>query len=124
MTKPPASPLMTMAQTVHQIARSKGYWDHEFIVCRDPILGDVEGRTKNPSILPEKLALIHTEVSEATEAWRDGDGKKVGLELCDTIGRALELFVPLGLNPDDLWREKMEVVRRRPALRRWSDRLV
>jgi NTP pyrophosphatase (non-canonical NTP hydrolase) len=124
MTTPAASHLMTLAQDVHRVARSKGYWDHEFIVVRDPVLGDVEGRPKNPSILPEKLALIHTEVAEATEAWRDGDRKKMGLELCDVLGRTLELFVPLGLNPDELWTEKMRVVQGRPALRRWSDRLV
>ena len=70
----------------------------------------------SPSI-PERLCLIHSEVSEALEAYRDGamaeimeeSGKPVGFpsELADIIIRVVDLAHYTGTNLDEAVRLKM-----------------
>lgn len=68
-----------LAHEVHGIARDKGFWGHEKI-----------GDGDNPSIWAEKLALMHSEVSEILEARRDGD-EDLELEECaDVVIRVLD----------------------------------
>src|SRR4051794_27435894 len=57
--------------TVHEYNVKKGFWAHAEITFRDPLTGDVEGRVPNPSIFPEKMMLITSEVSEMMDAFRD-----------------------------------------------------
>jgi NTP pyrophosphatase (non-canonical NTP hydrolase) len=61
---------------IHRTAREKGWWD-------------------NGCNVPEKLCLIHSEVSEALEAFRNGiePGQKgwIGEELADVIIRIFDL---------------------------------
>lgn len=91
------------AYEIHEWAKKQGFWDNARLTYRDPVTGDVECRLTNPSLIPEKLALIHTEVSEAMEAHRDGnvDGKHgIAEELADTIIRVLDLAAYLEINID------------------------
>ena len=57
--------------------------------------------------IPEKLALIHSEVSEALEATRKGDDAGFEEELADVIIRVLDLADALDLNMAVAIRDKM-----------------
>jgi len=109
--------LNELADECHATALGKGFWDHK-IVFADPH----EMKTHwNPSILPEKLALIHSEVSEALEALRDDDKETFQEELADVIIRVLDLAGYLGIDIDAQVEAKMEKNRGRPHLhgREW-----
>jgi NTP pyrophosphatase (non-canonical NTP hydrolase) len=68
---------------IHAIAKRKGWWDL-------------------PCNVPEKLCLIHSEVSEALEAYRNNipfDQKgNLGEELADVIIRIFDLCTYLGID--------------------------
>jgi NTP pyrophosphatase (non-canonical NTP hydrolase) len=93
---------------VHELAEVNGWWQ------------DADIR-----IVPEKLALIHAEVSEALEEYRDGrmetwfaDGSAkpegFGVELADAIIRILDLAGYLGIDMGELVELKHEYNRTRP----------
>lgn len=77
---------------VYKCAADHGWWDI------------------TPVNIPEKLALIHSEVSEALECYREGDmlghldptGKPLGFstELADVVIRILDLAQHLGIDMD------------------------
>ena len=70
---------------------------------------DAKGFGADESRIWEMFALIHTEVSEATNAYKKGEPiEQVGEELIDTVIRILHLISVLGLNPDALFDEKMK----------------
>ena len=87
-----------MQGMVHELAVKKGWWDH------------VNEELTTDMIL-SKLALIHSEVSEAVEAvrdgklepWRDENGKPEGMaiELADAVIRIADLCQRLGLDLQD-----------------------
>ncbi len=81
---------------IHKCAVEHGWW--------------IENRN-----VGETLALIHSEVSEALEAWRDGDmetrlenGKPMGYwsELADVVIRVMGLFGEAGVSLEDELRLK------------------
>lgn len=102
---------MSIQDDVHQLAKDNGWWD------------DADIR-----IVPEKLALIHSEVSEALEEYRNGqmelyfpskydDNPKpegFGVELADAVIRIYDLCGYLGIDLDSLVELKHEYNKSRP----------
>lgn len=68
-----------VANAIHNSAKDKGFWD-----ATRPI--------------PEMLCLIHSEISEALEADRDGDGEMLAEELADAVIRIFDMACGLGIN--------------------------
>ncbi len=72
-------------------------------------LADAKGFSSDPSRIWEMLALIHTEVSEATDAYKKGEAMEhIGEELADAIIRILHLMSALNLDAEQLFQEKMK----------------
>ena len=62
----------------------------------------------NPERIWEMLALIHTEVSEATDAYKKGQSMEcVGEELIDAIIRIFHLLSALDQDAESLFQQKM-----------------
>lgn len=118
---------MTIAELVqdsHERARRKGWWDEQ---RRYAVDGRYEGLDpdKIAATIPEKLALIHSEVSEALECYRDGDmfpfveaenGKPTGFpsELADIVIRVCDLAGALGIDLEGAIRRKAAYNETRP----------
>lgn len=78
-------------------------------------MADAKGFSADPSRIWEMLALIHSEVSEATDAYKKGQPlDKVGEELIDAIIRILHLLSALNLDAEELFERKMEINWGRP----------
>lgn len=90
--------LKDMVDGAHKNAKAKGFWDNQ---------------THN---IPEKLCLIHSEVSEALEEIRRPEGTPAGLasELADICIRVADLCGYLNLNLDKAVTEKMLKNAQRP----------
>ena len=89
--------LNELAAEIGEIARSKGFNEHD----------------ENPLYVALKLALIHSEVSEALEADRIGDSHNLEEELADIIIRTLNLTDWLECDIDNIIRWKIEINRTR-----------
>lgn len=93
-----------MVEIVHQMAKDKGWWDEE----RTPL---------------EIHALIHSEISEATEAyrndmdvgWHKGE-KPCGepVELADAVIRIMDYFGHMGWSLESVLYLKMKYNEERP----------
>lgn len=93
---PDAGRLNPLVQEVRALADSKGF-------------GSSEAR------IWEMLALIHSEVSEATDAYKKGESmERVGEELTDALIRILHLMSALGMDADALYRRVMDRNWQRP----------
>jgi NTP pyrophosphatase (non-canonical NTP hydrolase) len=78
-------------------------------------LCDAKGFSADPERIWEMLALIHTEVSEATDCYKKGRPlEAVGEELIDAIIRILHLLSALSLDAEAIYRHKMAVNWERP----------
>ena len=78
-------------------------------------MADAKGFGADESRIWEMLALIHTEVSEATDAYKKGEPMDhVGEELIDAVIRILHLLSALNLDPDELFDDKMRKNWERP----------
>ncbi len=72
-------------------------------------LADGKGFSSDPERIWEMLALIHTEVSEATDAYKKGEPMEhIGEELIDAIIRILHLLSALDLDAEQLFQDKMK----------------
>ena len=72
--------LDALAAVLHETAREKGFWDGEY--THDKI--------------GNKLALVHSEVTEVLEAIRKSQGsEKVVEEIADTIIRLLDVYAAM-----------------------------
>jgi NTP pyrophosphatase (non-canonical NTP hydrolase) len=79
-------------------------------------LADAKGFSSAPERIWEMLALIHTEVSEATDAYKKGEPlEHVGEELIDAVIRIFHLLSALGLDADALFDAKMAHNWQRPV---------
>jgi len=78
-------------------------------------LADAKGFSSQAERVWEMLALIHSEVSEASDAYKKGESvEKVGEELTDAIIRILHLLSALDLDAEALFQHKMQVNWSRP----------
>ena len=79
-------------------------------------LADSKGFGSSEERIWEMLALIHSEVSEATDAYKKGESlERVGDELTDAAIRILHLLSALGLDADLLFRQVMDRNWQRPV---------
>lgn len=101
------------AYEIHSWAKDQGFYDD--VLCRSCggrghtrdrsgwvtcLRCDGKGfdLTGDPSFIPRCLALIHSEVSEALEAWRDDDFEHMAEELVDVLIRVLDTAKFLRIN--------------------------
>jgi len=100
-----------LSKEIHQNAREKGWWPE----------GDDDVNN-----IPEKLALIHSEISESLEEYRDnmlqagiyfsGNGKPegFGIELADAVIRIFDLAEYLQIDIQECIEVKMDYNKTRP----------
>ena len=84
-----------LAVDIHRNAVAHGWWEKE-----RPI--------------PEMLCLIHSEVSEALEAYRNGDDENFSEELADIIIRVLDLAIGQEIDIERAVLEKHKFNKTRP----------
>jgi NTP pyrophosphatase (non-canonical NTP hydrolase) len=78
-------------------------------------LTDAKGFGSSEDRIWEMLALIHSEISEATDKYKKGEPHQaVGEELIDAIIRILHLCSTLGVDPEALYEHKMALNWERP----------
>lgn len=78
-------------------------------------LVDAKGFSSDEAQIWQILALIHSEISEATDAYKKGrDYDEVGTELADAIIRILHLCSALGVDIEALYQAKMAKNWQRP----------
>ena len=77
-------------QAIHENAVRHGWWD-------------------NPRPIPETLCLIHSEVSEALEAYRNNDRENFAEELADIVIRVLDAAEGYGIDLESEISKKYEI---------------
>lgn len=97
----PATPLNVLAKEIREINRANG-WD---IPCEED--WDHEHR------IPTLLCLVHSEVSEALEAFRKEDDDNLCEELADIVIRCLDMSIGLGIDLDREVKRKLDRNRQR-----------
>lgn len=99
--------LDALAAVLHETAIEKGFWDGEY----------------NHDKIGNKLALVHSEVTEVLEAIRKSQGsEKVVEEIADIIIRILDVYAAMRNEEqilhslDEVLHSKMEKNKQRPTL--------
>ena len=86
----PSSSILWWQNEVHRVAKEHGWWD-----------------TKRP--IPELLCLMHSEISEAFEGYRQGDEENFKEELADLAIRLLDMCHGLGVDLEEEIRRKNDI---------------
>jgi hypothetical protein len=113
--------LNELARECHQIAVDHGFWDHR-LISQARVEGEgaksfaVTELVDNPSIWPEKLALMHSEISEMLDEQRHDHDEAEEIELVDLLIRALDYAGAKGWDIDRAFSRKMAFNRQRPHL--------
>lgn len=99
--------LDALAAVLHETAKEKGFWDGDY----------------NNDKIGNKLALVHSEVTEVLEAIRKSQGsEKVVEEIADIIIRILDVYAAMRNEEqvlhslDEILHSKMEKNKQRPPL--------
>jgi len=99
--------LDALAAILHETAREKGFWDGEY----------------NHDKIGNKLALVHSEVTEILEAIRKNQGsEKVVEEMADVIIRLLDVYAAMRNEEqvlhslDEVLKNKINKNKERPKL--------
>ena len=99
--------LDALSAILHETAREKGFWDGEY----------------NHDKIGNKLALVHSEVTEVLEAIRKSQGsEKVVEEIADVIIRLLDVYAAMRNEEqvlhslDEVLENKMNKNKERPRL--------
>ena len=99
--------LDALSAVLHETAREKGFWDGDY----------------NHDKVGNKLALVHSEVTEVLEAIRKSQGsEKVVEEIADVIIRLLDVYAAMRNEEavlhslDETLHKKMEKNKTRPPL--------
>jgi NTP pyrophosphatase (non-canonical NTP hydrolase) len=101
-----------LAKEIHQNAKDHGFWK--------------DADSNHHLMVASKIALIHSEISEALEDYRSGrsliyfeeSGKPCGMatELADALIRILDMMEFLGIDTDRVVGLKMEYNKTRPMM--------
>lgn len=79
-------------------------------------LVDAKGFSSDRERVWEMLTLIHSEVSEAADAYKKGEPlETMGVELIDAVIRILHLVSALELDAEKLYQDKMAINWARPS---------
>lgn len=108
-----------MVKAAHENSKAKGWWDNCCVESGELLLDCVK------VLVPEKLCLIHSEVSEALEDYREGammcmtsleTGKPTGFpsELADILIRVADLAGALCIDLEAEVKQKMAYNATRP----------
>lgn len=81
--------LKQLCKESHEIAVAHGFWE-------------------NNRCIPELLCLIHSEISEALEADRNGDKQGFAVEVADAFIRLCDMCEALGIDIEMEIKKKME----------------
>lgn len=95
--------IANLIEEAHKNAREKGFW---------------ESRQSNDDVtwVLSRLALIHSEVSEAAEAYRKGDEAEFKEELADIAIRLADMCGGMGIDLEMEITRKMAINAKRPYL--------
>lgn len=121
-----------IADEIHNIAKTKGWWADATDPDSDIFTTSQEHLDLDRCLIAEKLLMIHSEISEATEELREAESfydlsavdfmdpddscKPTGfaVELADAIIRLLDLSAFLGIDIEEALAEKIAFNRSRP----------
>lgn len=102
--------LNDLAKVCHEASRDRGWWP----------LDNTNKVSITPELIGAKIALIHSEVSEALEAYRKSSWDHsipgqpaITVELADTLIRIFDLAGALNLDLDTAFPKKLEFNRTR-----------
>lgn len=99
--------LDALSAILHETAREKGFWDGEYTYDK----------------IGNKLALVHSEVTEVLEAIRKSKGSEhIVEEIADTIIRILDIYAAMRNEEhilhslDEVLQKKIDINKTRPTL--------